>query len=275
MLGKYQPIRKLGEGGYASVYLCKDEVGARYACKSLPKRKNSYDRVRKEIDIMKTLQQSPNVVRYIEDGENDMSYYIVQEWCRGGSLHDHLHLQSDEGHNEKDVSRVTRSVLQTLCHLHNLDVVHGDVKPGNVLINSVYDNDLDIRLCDFGNSLEVRDACVVEVTSLIGTPEFMAPENLKSTYHKTSDVWSLGVMVYEMLCGRLPFNDPLNVHNPSLPLLYKSILECKVCFREPLWMHVSDEAKDFVLRCLQKDYQQRPSALECLEHQWISQMNDK
>lgn len=261
MLGKYQPIRKLGEGGYANVYLCKDEVGVRYACKSLPKKKNSYERVRKEIDILKRLQTSPGVVKYIDDGENELSYYIVQEWCRCGSLHDHM--QTGKDHFEQDVAKVTRSMLQALYHLHKRNIVHGDVKANNVLIDEP-----DIRLCDFGNSLMIVDD-VVQVSCLVGTPEFMAPENLRSVYHKTSDIWSLGVMVYHMMCGRLPFTDHLHLNNPSLPTLYKSILEDKVCFREPIWMHVSSEAKDFVSRCLQKDYQQRPSALECLEHEWM------
>lgn len=269
MFGHYNLVRQLGEGGYANVYLCKDEVGVRYACKSLPKKKNSYERVRKEIDVMKRLQTLPMVVKYVDDGENDLSYYIVQEWCRGGSLYEHLHSGDVKNHHEANVVNVTRSILQALYHMHKNNVIHGDIKASNVLVSGVHNGEFDVRLCDFGNSLVMVDD-IVQVSSLVGTPEFMAPENLRSNYHRSSDIWSLGVMVYEMICGRLPFTDHIHLNNPSLPLLCKSILEDNVTFKESAWMEVSDDAKDFVARCLDKDYQQRPLPFECLEHKWIS-----
>jgi len=269
MYGQYTILQKLGEGGYSNVYLCKDEVGVRYACKTLCKKKNTMERVNREIQIMKHVQTLPQVVKYVDDGENDMSFYIVQEYCRGGSMIDHVR---NDIYSEVKVAKVTKQILQCLYHMHKNNVIHGDIKTSNILVNGVYGDDIDVKLCDFGNS-HVLAEDIVQVDSLAGTPEFMAPENLRSIYHRSSDIWSLGVLVYELMCGRFPFNDHMNVYHPSVVAIYKSILKDQPSFKEAPWKDVSDEAKDFIKICLQKDYEKRPLTLECLAHPWMATDN--
>lgn len=86
MLGQYTLHEKIGEGGYSSVRKCTDGIGIRYACKILPKDKNKRFRVQQEVYVMKALKKSSKIVRFIEAAEDENAYYIVQEWCRGGSV---------------------------------------------------------------------------------------------------------------------------------------------------------------------------------------------
>ena len=273
MLDRYIVQRKIGEGGFSNVYMCKDRAGVPFACKNMPKTKNIAERVKNEINIMKTLQTSPFTVRLVEHGEDEENYYIIQEWCRCGSLHDHLRTTS---YVEEDVVKLTKLVVQALYLMHENNIIHGDLKPSNVLVNGVFfsndEKELDIRLCDFGNSLLI-DGHEQELRSLVGTLHFMAPENLRHLYHKKSDIWSLGVLLYSIISGRLPFNDHTNPAKPSIPVLYKSILEKEPTFNEPVWLKISEECKDFIRHCLQKDFECRPFAFDCLNHQWL--MNAK
>lgn len=268
MYGPYTILRKIGEGGYSNVYLCKDEVGVKYACKTLCKKKNTLERVNREVQVMKKVQPLPHVVKYVDDGENELNYYIIQEWCQGGSMVEHT---NNKNYTEVKVAKVTKQILQCLYHMHKNNIIHGDVKTSNILISGVHGDDLDVKLCDFGNSHMIAKD-IVQVDSLIGTPEFMAPENLRSIYHRSSDIWSLGVLVYDLMCGRFPFNDPMNINHPSVVALYKSILKEQPSFKQDAWKNISDEAKDFIQLCLQKDYEKRPLTLECLEHPWIDKI---
>lgn len=271
MFKQYTVQRKLGVGGYGSVYLCKDEVGARYAVKRLPKSKNIPERVYREIDVLKMMRNSPSIVRYVDDGEDDSNFYIVQEWCPGGCLYEKM--LGGREYTEKELSNIVRSTLQALYHLHKKNVIHGDVKASNVFIHSALETketglDLEIKLGDFGNSWILgKDKDVCQVAYLIGTPEFMAPENLRHTYHRSSDIWGLGVMVYAMLSDTYPFSS----QNPPPSVIYKNIFETEPKFRERIWLSVSEEAKDFIKLCLHKDYEKRPLTTQCLEHPWLKQ----
>ena len=93
MIGKYTLHNKLGEGGYSTVFKCTDSIGIRYACKVMEKQKNKRNRVTKEVLTMKMMRHSPKIVRYVDACEDATSYYIIQEWCRGGSVYDYMKQQ--------------------------------------------------------------------------------------------------------------------------------------------------------------------------------------
>lgn len=116
----------------------------------------------------------------------------------------------------------------------------------------------------------VADFDVVEVDDCAGTPLFMAPETLSHKYCCGSDIWSLGVMTYQLLCGRMPFTDRDDPMNPALSKIWFSILHLEPQFNSKAWMNISDEAKDFVSACLVKNHKERVTLSQCLEHAWLT-----
>jgi calcium-dependent protein kinase len=266
MFGRYALHNRLGDGGYSSVYKCTDALGVRFACKVLPKDKNKRARVQQEVRILRMLRESPKVVRFYEAGEDDSNFYIVQELCRGGAVRDYLANHTNYGENA--VASIVRGALRGLTHMHALGVIHCDVKAGNVLLGDRSD-DADVKLGDMGTAI-CADLDLVGVDAVVGTPWFMAPENLRKEYHASSDVWSVGVMTYQMLSGRMPFNDWDNPLSPSLTRIWRGILHEEPRMTGSRWEAVSEDAKDFVRACLVKSYKDRPSSRASLGHPWLT-----
>lgn len=256
----------MGEGGYSSVYKCTDGIGIRYACKILPKDKNKRLRVQQEVKIMKMLKHSPKLVRFVDAGEDEQSYYIVQELCRGGAVKDYM--SAHENYGENTVASIVRGTLRGLHHMHELGIIHRDIKTGNIFLGDTSD-DADVKIGDLGTAI-ISDLNIVEVDELVGTAFYMAPENLSHKYHVTSDIWSVGVMTYQLLSGKMPFNDHVNPLSPSLSKIWHGILFENPTMAGNRWATITDDAKDFVKMCLTKDFHQRPTAKECLSHPWLT-----
>ena len=197
MISNYILYNKIGEGGYSSVYRCKDKVGISYACKKILKNKVQKDRIINEIEVMKSLAYCPTTIKIIEAGEDNDNYYIIQELCRKGSLKDYITMNKIQ--EEKELISIVRGILRALYHIHNNGIIHCDVKLGNVFI---FDdcNEVQIKLGDFGNSTRIGNESK-DTTYISGTPHFMAPETLNFVYDTKSDIWSLGCILYELCCG--------------------------------------------------------------------------
>lgn len=269
-MNKYSLLEQVGSGGYGSVHKCVDNVGARYACKVIQKSKSKRFRVQKEIEHLKFASMiTTKVPKFVEACEDVDSFYIIQEMCRGGLVKDYV--ESHGLFSENTVSSILRGVLRTLHHLHSQGIIHGDIKPGNILLADKSE-DAEVKVADFGTSQLVgNDADVVELDAIVGTPWFMAPEMLNNTMCTRSDVWSVGVLTYQMLSGKMPFNDLQNPLQPNMAAVWYSILyddpASKVGKLKGL---VSDDALSFMHFCLEKDMSKRPSARECLSHPWLT-----
>lgn len=271
MLSKYTLHNKLGEGGYSSVYKCTDQIGIRYVCKILSKEKNTRERVQQEIELLKTLIYSPKIVHFYDAGEDHQAYYIIQEWCRGGTVKDYIN--EYEGYAENTIASIVRGVLRGLVHLHEEHIYHCDIKPGNIFLGDKSE-DADVKIGDLGTSMRIpykNKNGLINVDTLVGTPWYLAPENLSYEYHETSDIWSLGVMTYQLLTGRMPFNDFESPLRPQISLIWKSILMDEPQMTGKRWESISEDAKDFILQCLTKSYLNRPTAKALLEHRWLTQ----
>lgn len=267
MFAKYTLHKCIGEGGYSKVYKCTDEIGIRYACKQLSKLKNSRERITQEISVMKALQKSPKIVRFVDAGEDNDNFYIVQEWCRGGSAQDYI--QRHPSYGENTVASIVRGTIRGLCHMHEKGIIHRDIKAGNIFFADVSE-DADVKIGDMGLAF-FAGMDIVEVDRLVGTPWFMAPENLRHVYHAKSDIWSLGVMTHQLLCGKLPFNDWQNPVKPNVAKIWYSILHQQPSINSSSqWDNISSDAKDFVNICLQKDFTQRQCSKELLKHPWLT-----
>lgn len=265
---KYALGDKIGDGGNALVYRCSDRVGNVYCCKLMPKATNARSRVQHEADVMKRLALSLRVPRLVDVVENDESYCLVQELCKGGNVTQYLasrarRFADSAVYAENTVASIVRGTLRALLQVHGAGIIHRDIKHGNVLLSD-NDDDAVIKLCDFGLAAYC-DFGHIESMTMQGTPAFMAPEVLSMRTSFKSDVWSLGVLTYQLLCGRMPFR------SGTLQELWHGIL-----FLEPdtetsaAWRSVSVDAKAFVRACLTKSEQDRIPLDECLAHPWLA-----
>eukprot|EP01025_Chloroclados_australasicus_P009061 TRINITY_DN1345_c1_g1_i1.p1 TRINITY_DN1345_c1_g1~~TRINITY_DN1345_c1_g1_i1.p1 ORF type:complete len:612 (+),score=74.41 TRINITY_DN1345_c1_g1_i1:1003-2838(+) len=277
MQEKFEFGQELGRGGNGVVSIVRDRVTSKaWACKSIPKvlsgsvselkRKQHRDSVRREVDIQKKLKGCLNVAKFEAVYEDDDYVHIIMEWCKGGELY---HAIGDRHYSERTVASYMRAVLKTLAQCHALHILHRDIKPGNFMLLDETDKAplkaIDFGLATYFTSKDVpRDDLGFE-----GTPYFMAPEVLSSKVYPASDIWSAGVMAFQLLTGHLPFNDKRNPHRPSVSQVWKSILMDKIDFNRSFWQGISPEAKDFVKMLLNRDPAKRPTAKEALQHPFL------
>lgn len=145
-----------------------------------------------------------------------------------------------------------RAVLRTLAQCHALGILHRDVKPGNFMLLNAGDDSV-VKAVDFGLAVFFRpDQLPRADLGLEGTPWFMAPEVLASAVVPASDVWAAGVMAFQLLSGRLPFDDRANPEAPALSVVWRSILGDEPRMEGDAWRGISDEAKDFCRQLLNK-----------------------
>lgn len=272
---RYTLLNQVGEGGYSRVYKCVDAVGILHACKVMPKKTTPRDAALQEVGIMRTLSaKTLQTPRLVEAREDASSYYVVQELCSGGDAWDYLEQspRASVSVREQAVARVVRGALQVLDLMHETGIVHGDVKPDNLLMSDA-SSSAYVKLADFGTSLwaPLDDFyALVDVPNLRGTPCFLAPEALQSKRGFASDIWAVGVMTYQLLSiGQLPFTDKTSPGSPSITKVFRSVLEDSVRFDDPTWLGVSNNAKAFIVACLAKAVSDRPTVKECLVHPWL------
>src|ERR1051326_6005096 len=209
--GRYKILRKLGTGGMAHVYLAEDqELGRRGAIKILNDRhandEQFVERFRREAKNAAGLSH-PNIVSIYDRGEAEGTYYIAMEYLDGRSL------------KELIVSRgpapirlaidYARQVLAAISHAHRHGIVHRDIKPHNVLVGP----EGRLKVTDFGIARSGASQ-MTEVGSIIGTAQYLSPEQARgSPVDQTSDVYSVGVVLYELLTGQVPFtgDTPLEI----------------------------------------------------------------
>jgi len=283
----------LGQGAYASVRTCRNVwTDQEFAVKIIDKVPgHSRARVFKEIDTFYHCRGHKNIIQLIEYFEEPDRFYLVFEKINGGQLLDHI--QNRVKFTEKEASYVIRDLASALQFLHKKGIAHRDLKPENVLCE--YEDQLcPVKLCDFdlGSGIKFNS----QLTSPISTPalltpvgsaEFMAPEVVEAfmddserdlAYDKRCDLWSLGIIMYILLCGYPPFSGNCGNKcgwnqgepcNPCQELLFHSIQDGHFDFPDTEWRDISGEAKDLISKLLVKDARQRLSAEMVLAHPWV------
>ncbi|HEX7311911.1 MAG TPA: Stk1 family PASTA domain-containing Ser/Thr kinase [Gaiellaceae bacterium] len=201
--GRYRIMRKLGSGGMANVYLAEDqELGRRVAIKILNDRHAGDDqfvaRFRNEAKNAASLSH-PNIVSIYDRGEAEGTYYIAMEYLDGKSLKE---LILERGPAPVSVAvDYARQILAALRFAHRNGLVHRDIKPHNVLV----DGEGHVKVTDFGIA-RAGASQMTEEGSIIGTAQYLSPEQARGTQvDQTSDLYSLGIVLYEMLTGAVPF----------------------------------------------------------------------
>lgn len=255
----YTLSSELGRGATSIVYRCEEKQAQKpYALKVL---KKTIDKkiVRTEIGVLLRLSH-PNIIQLKEIFETDTDIALVLELVTGGELFDRI---VERGYySERDAAHVIKQILEAVAYLHENGVVHRDLKPENLLYADL-SLDAPLKIADFGLSKIIDDQ--VTMKTVCGTPGYCAPEILRgNAYGPEVDMWSVGVILYILLCGFEPFFDPRGDQ-----YMYSRILNCDYEFVSPWWDEVSLNAKDLVSKLIVLDPHKRLSVREALQHPWV------
>lgn len=257
-LDAYQVVRKVHSGAQAVLYKARHRqhnyaVAIKlYDLEQRPK--EEYDT---EIDAMQRAQSVPGVVRLIDHYADDKWGVVVTEWCAGGCFSD---MDMDTAVQYADA--LAAFLCRTLANLHDLGVVHGDLKGENILRRTVPLSGETFCLCDFG----LARSTDLKVGALAGTPDFLAPEVIRGTEADLRiDTWMVGAVLYECVTGETPFFDT------NVSVTYK-----KIVLSEPSYDHAAFRTnlhlRDFVQKCLIKERAVRPRISDLADHPYITEV---
>lgn len=254
--------KALGKGMTGSVRICTHRAtGMKYALKTLEKKSlQNLSMLKDEIKIMAELDH-PNILRIQEYFETKEHIYIILELCTGGEVFKQLNKKLSNHFSERKTREIVRQILSAVRYCHNHGIVHRDIKLENFLFENTSKNS-SIKMIDFGISQRFQPAEVLYLQT--GTPHYIAPEVLDQNYTAKCDIWSIGVACYLLLTGRLPFDGQDQTE------IFTAVRRGKVDYDPDIFMKYSDAAKDFIMRCLKANPDQRMSAEQAQNHPWVS-----
>lgn len=262
---QWRAMELLGSGGFGQVMkVINIESGKIFAVKRLfynPSneiQQNFVDALIQEISILKSLKHK-KIVKYIDSEVLDGNFFMYMEYLSGGSLAKLLYILG--GLSEVTVKAYARQILKGIQFLHENGIIHRDLKCDNILL----DSSGKIKLCDFGCSKNYNDDLIESggVMSVKGSLPWMAPEVMKQGgYGRKADIWSVGCVVLEMLTAKPPWNGTEN----QVLLMMKVLLYSEI---PQIPNNISEECKDFLTKCLQRDPNLRPTAQELLKHPFV------
>jgi len=260
----YKIVRKLGEGMFNAVKLATHSLtGEQVAIKILEKTKISSiedkERINREISIMKKLRHF-NVVKLYQIVETKLTIYLIQENVEGQEFMSYLTKKGKL--KEIDACKFFHQIISGLEYIHHCGVAHRDFKPENILLTN---NNSILKIIDFGLSNFYHDNELLRTSC--GSPCYAPPEMIKEEKYNgaESDIWSSGIILYLMLCGKLPFYHEQN------EIMYKKILSGK--FDLPNFL--SDKAKDLLSKILELDPKKRLNFEEIKVHPWFNIVDKK
>jgi len=266
----YDIKQDIGEGNFSVVkYGMNKQTGEPVAVKIIDKKKmfwqeqKNRDHILQEVNILKNIRH-PNIISYYQIYDSENYYYIILELATGGELFDIIYENGPFPENKALL--LFKDILMAVSYLHSQGITHRDLKPENILLSG----DGTIKISDFGLARVNENTSLM--TTLCGTPQYLAPEIIKlgmktdtsiEGYGKAVDMWSVGVILYIMLTGEPPFISEEKME------LFKLIETGSYTFPEYLWVDISEDAKNLVRNLLQVDPIKRLTAEQALNHPWI------
>uniref|UniRef100_A0A8C7ZJU0 non-specific serine/threonine protein kinase n=1 Tax=Oryzias sinensis TaxID=183150 RepID=A0A8C7ZJU0_9TELE len=255
-VGFYEIIRTLGKGNFAVVKLAKHKVTkTQVAIKIIDKTRlspSNLEKIYREVQIMKLLNH-PHIIKLYQVMETKDMLYIVTEYAKNGEMFDYL---TSNGRMSEDEARTKFwQILTAVDYCHRHHIVHRDLKTENLLL----DSNMNIKLADFGfgNFYNAGEP----LSTWCGSPPYAAPEVFEGKEYEGPqlDIWSLGVVLYVLVCGSLPFD------GPSLPALRQRVTEGR--FRIPFFM--SQDCENLIRKMLVVDPARRISVAQIKQHRWM------
>ncbi|XP_077582160.1 MAP kinase-activated protein kinase 3 [Stigmatopora nigra] len=258
----------LGLGINGKVLQCfNKKTGQRCALKIL------YDspKARREVELHWAVSGGPHIVGILSLYENmyhgKKCLLIIMECMEGGELFSRIQARGDQAFTEKEASGIMRDIGTAIEFLHSINIAHRDIKPENLLYTSKNSNGI-LKLTDFGFAKETTQHNPLQTPCY--TPYYVAPEVLgPEKYDKSCDMWSLGVIMYILLCGFPPFYS--NTGQAISPGMKKRIRLGQYEFPNPEWAEVSQEGKGLIHQLLKTDPNERMTISQFMNHPWISQ----
>jgi len=252
---EYHRLELIGEGSYGKVYKGRRKFAGQIVAMKFIIKAGKVERdlrnLRQEISILRTLRHE-NIILLLDWFETQDEICVVTEYGQG----ELFEILEDDGRLPEDIVRnIARQLVRALHYLHSNRVIHRDMKPQNVLIGAHG----TVKLCDFGFARSMSNKTAV-LTSIKGTPLYMSPEIVQELpYNYTADLWSLGVILYELFVGQPPF------FTTNIFSLIHMITKEKVSFPE----NMSAEFQDFLEGLLNKVPAERLSWPQLLSHPFV------
>ena len=277
----YDVVCPIGQGSSSVVHCVRRRCdGQLFACKQPSSNEESRRQMNQELEIMNLLGGHENLASCrdafvfditesrddapVKQSDDLSSYLVITDMMEGSDLGCALHARGS--FCEEDVRSITRQLLRAVAHMHDMGVAHRDIKLDNILLPSSLDS-TDIKLSDFGLAVAGCTSPVSGLTQRCGTPLYVAPEIIKlgtPVYGTKVDLWSCGVVLFELLSGYPPFM------GEGLEDLLLNISKGEPDFDDPAWEMVSRDARDLIGKLLEKDPSERWSAHEALVHPWLT-----
>jgi serine/threonine protein kinase/tetratricopeptide (TPR) repeat protein len=250
LANRYEIIEELGKGGMGRVYRVEDtklkqEIALKLIKPEIASDKKTIERFRNELKTARMISHK-NVCRMFDLGEAEGAHFITMEYVRGEDLKNLIRKMGQLSAGQ--VLSIAKQVCEGLDEAHRLGVIHRDLKPQNVMI----DSEGNPRIMDFGIARSLEAKGITGAGVMIGTPEYMSPEQVEGKEtDQRSDIYSLGVILYEMVTGRVPFegDTPFTIgvkHKSEIPKNPKE-----------LNTQIPEDLGRVILKCLEKDKEQR------------------
>jgi len=248
--GRYQIIEELGKGGMGRVYKVhdtkiKEKVALKLLKPEVASDKEMIERFSNELKLARKIRHK-NICGMFDIGEAEGAHFITMEYVSGEDLKTMIRMST--GLTIGTVLSIGKQVCQGLTEAHSLGVVHRDLKPQNIII----DKGGNVKIMDFGIARSIREKGITGAGIMIGTPEYMSPEQTEAKeVDQRSDIYSLGIILYEMATGRVPFEGETAL---SVAIKHKTEIPADPKSLNP---QIPDDLKRLILKCLEKDKTRR------------------
>ena len=261
---KYLFLQKIGGGQYSTIRQAslKSLPSAIVAVKTITKKKISVQKETLDREIQALLRlDHPNVTRLYEVFEDEKYIHLVKEYCTGQNLLDSLAVRSR--YSEAEAMKIVHKILLAVNHMHSCGVFHRDLKTENFLYVDTSPS-AELKLTDFGISNKIYSVGEgSEQKVVLGSPEYMAPEVIHGYYGPMCDMWSVGVIMYALLTGLLPF---------TMPTAQETLERARTgtyTVTSDAWLRISTPAIDLIRHLLIVNPKGRLTASEALKHLWF------